>query len=294
MKRTFSRWIATSVLSLSLSFVACSGSPTNDLLQEFNQSDCMSNLPLIPQSPETQPIEITTSGSYINVLYKMANFRCEQKVKFVTEQEGNTIKVTARPVEMNPSVVAACDCKFNLTAKLGPFDDGSYTVKVFHQTDNYGSPSETSEMGSANVTVSNTSTATTGQALLVAGEVQFDGKQSLGKKGKVVIELRDATMQDAAAPLLARQVIKDVTSFPIKFELKGDVAKVFKGRGTYAVAASVFLGNDERTAINDYTSDTIHSVSSSQPTKNAVIKVVQLEDCKAPNSGGFCSTYKRP
>ncbi|TNE47682.1 MAG: hypothetical protein EP343_19185 [Deltaproteobacteria bacterium] len=157
MKRMFFPVLLAVALFLLCSLQACSGGPSNELVQQFNQSECMSNLPLIPHAPGEQPVEIATDGAYITVLYKLANFRCEQKVMFVSEQDGTTIKVTARPVDMNPSVVAACDCKFNLSAKVGPFDSGSYTVKVFHQTDNYGSPSETSEVGSANVTVASTS-----------------------------------------------------------------------------------------------------------------------------------------
>ncbi len=159
MKRLFFQGLLATALFMSCSLQACSGGPSNELVQQFNQSECMSNLPLIPHAPGDQPVEIATDGAYITVLYKLANFRCEQKVMFVSEQEGTIIKVTARPVDMNPSVVAACDCKFNLTAKLGPFDSGDYTVKVFHQTDNYGSPSETSEVGSATVTVSSAASA---------------------------------------------------------------------------------------------------------------------------------------
>lgn len=136
-----------------VTFCVSCGVDLEQSVVSFEQGDCVKNLPLIPHSP-TQDVIIGTDGLYIKLTYKKAPFRCEQKAKFVVSQEKNVLKVTARPVDLNPTVVASCDCKFDLTGKLGPYQSGDYTVKVFHQTDNYGSPSKTKEVHSEKVTLS--------------------------------------------------------------------------------------------------------------------------------------------
>lgn len=139
---------------VGLGIVTACGVPegSTSLVSEFSQGACSKNLPLLPQSP-TSPVSVQSEGLYVLVSYKQAPFRCEQKVQFFVKQQEQTIQVTARPVDMNPTVVAACDCNFDLQGKLGPFPAGTYTVEVYHKTDNYGSSSETRKLSTTSLTL---------------------------------------------------------------------------------------------------------------------------------------------
>lgn len=148
------RWVScVGMLVCTCVLWACQAPEGSTLkVSEFSQGACSKNLPLIPQSPGGT-VDVKASGAYIWVTYKQAHFRCEQKVQFYVDQEDSVIKVTARPIDMNPSVVAGCDCQFDLSAKVGPFPAGNYQVEVYHKTDNYGSPSQTTKVSSVAVTL---------------------------------------------------------------------------------------------------------------------------------------------
>ena len=119
----------------------------------LQQSACLSNQAQPdpgkePPNPyNTKPeIAVTKATSTLNVMYKNVRFRCEQKTLIEAFLDGQILRVVARPIEMNPSVVAGCDCIYDLGAQVGPLPAGKYTLKVQRQTDNYGGKSETSDL----------------------------------------------------------------------------------------------------------------------------------------------------
>lgn len=130
--------------------VACDAGSSQ--ASSFTQSECQKNLPLLPNSPDGADVAATADGEYIAVSYKLAPFRCAQKVSFYGEFNGDVLEVTARPVDLDPAAVAGCDCTYNLTGKFGPYPAGAYTVKIFHQGDNQSGQAR-KEVGSFQVTV---------------------------------------------------------------------------------------------------------------------------------------------
>jgi hypothetical protein len=118
--------------------VGCDAGGTQKV-SSFQQSECKKNeqgLPLLPRSPEEAEVSAKVSGSYVEVMYKLAPFRCAQKVGFFVEEKEGEIHVVARPNDMDPDVVAACDCTYDYNGKIGPLAAGKYTVKIYHQGDN--------------------------------------------------------------------------------------------------------------------------------------------------------------
>ena len=54
----------------------------------------------------------------------------------------------------------------------------------------------------------------------VSGSVTYRERLALSPGAKLVVELRDVSYQDAAAPLIARQTISDPGQVPIKFKVE--------------------------------------------------------------------------
>lgn len=139
LRKTIFVTFFASILLLLVS--ACGEPPPGEEVGTFSQSACLaqSNKPLTTKVPQQRfgrdVVSLTVSGNDIKVTYKFAHFRCAQKVKMYSKLEGKNITITVRPIDMNPSMVAGCDCEYNLSGKVGPFSSGKYTVTVFRQWD---------------------------------------------------------------------------------------------------------------------------------------------------------------
>lgn len=124
----------------------------------FTQSECVSGdtKPLtIQQVPQDRDaVTLSAQGDRIAIDYQYAHFRCAQKVHFVAAKEGQTITITAQPVDLNPSAVAGCDCEYHLKGAVGPFPAGTYTVKVIRRWDNKSGENATKEIHSSSLTLS--------------------------------------------------------------------------------------------------------------------------------------------
>ena len=78
---------------------------------------------------------------------------------------------------------------------------------------------------------------------------------TLSPDAKVVIEIRDVSYQDAAAPLIARQTISDPGQVPIEYSI-GYNRDDIDSRNIYSVSAKI-VESDGRLA---FTNDTAHEV----------------------------------
>ena len=90
---------------------------------------------------------------------------------------------------------------------------------------------------------------------LVSGTVTYRERLSLSQGAKLVVELRDVSYADAAAPLIARQTISDIGQVPVRFKVeysRGDI----DSRSTYAINADI-IESDGRLA---FTNDTAYEV----------------------------------
>ncbi|MCB9638101.1 MAG: hypothetical protein H6728_00100 [Myxococcales bacterium] len=119
----------------------------------LQQSACLSNQAPEPNkeppNPYTTQPEVTLSKGTVtlNVSYKNVRFRCGQDATIEAFlDEGGIVRVVAHPKDMNPSIVAGCDCLYDLGAQVGPLPAGKYKVKIQRQTDNYGGSSETDDL----------------------------------------------------------------------------------------------------------------------------------------------------
>jgi putative lipoprotein len=72
----------------------------------------------------------------------------------------------------------------------------------------------------------------------ITGVVTYRQRIALTPEAVVQVELRDVSLQDVEAPLIARQIIERPGQVPIGFSLDYDPAAIEKGR-TYAISARI-------------------------------------------------------
>ena len=90
----------------------------------------------------------------------------------------------------------------------------------------------------------------------VSGTVSYRERLALTPGAKLVVELRDVSYQDAAAPLIARQTISDPGQVPIKFKVEYNRDDI-RSRNVYAVSAKIIEGDGRLAFTNDTAYDVI-------------------------------------
>ena len=89
----------------------------------------------------------------------------------------------------------------------------------------------------------------------VSGSVTYRERIALTQGAALVVELRDVSYADAAAPLIARQTISDPGQVPIKFKVEYNRDDI-DSRNTYSIQARI-VESDGRLA---FTNDTAYEV----------------------------------
>ena len=76
----------------------------------------------------------------------------------------------------------------------------------------------------------------------VTGTITFDGDQAIPDGAVMTVQLRDVSLQDAAAPLIASQTIDDPGRFPIDFAVPYEPGDIDQ-RATYGLQVRITLHN---------------------------------------------------
>ncbi len=84
------------------------------------------------------PLEVDASN---------VHFRCEQDVEAFWKQDGATVEVLVQPIDMNPSVVARCDCLYDLEIVVGSPEGEVSEVVVWRRWDALNDPNDPVEVG---------------------------------------------------------------------------------------------------------------------------------------------------
>ena len=84
----------------------------------------------------------------------------------------------------------------------------------------------------------------------VSGSVTYRERLVLSPGAKLVVELRDVSYKDAAAPLMARQTISDPGQVPIKFKIEYNRDDI-DSRNVYSITARIVESDDRLAFIND-------------------------------------------
>ena len=104
----------------------------------------------------------------------------------------------------------------------------------------------------------------------VSGTVTYRERIALSPGAQLVVSLRDVSLQDAAAPLIARQTIDNPGQVPIKFKVEYNRDDI-NSRNTYSVSARI-IESDGRLA---FTNDTAYEViTGGRPSKVDMLLVL--------------------
>lgn len=129
----------TSMLSLVL-LVACgpdlpAGWEEAEPIPDFHQAACAGD----PYGDYEPVVTAEQSDGGLAITYEKAHFRCEQDVEGFFKVEGDTLAVLVQPIDMNPSMVAACDCLYTLDMGVGATGT---TVEMWRRWDNLNDPND--------------------------------------------------------------------------------------------------------------------------------------------------------
>ena len=104
------------------------------LIEHFTQASCNEDMEAVMEHAPTASTKVVNDELVLT--YPNAHFRCDQAVQGFVKQTDNGYSVLIQPAEMNPVLVAKCDCGYTLEAKLPTIE--SNDVRVFHRGDNHG------------------------------------------------------------------------------------------------------------------------------------------------------------
>ena len=104
----------------------------------------------------------------------------------------------------------------------------------------------------------------------VSGTVTYRERIALTPEARLVVELRDVSLQDDAAPLIARQTIENPGQVPIAFRVQYNRADI-NSRNTYAIQAKIIESDGRLAFINDTAYDVI---TRGNPTKVDMLLVL--------------------
>jgi hypothetical protein len=85
--------------------------------------------------------------------YLEAHFRCEQDVEAFYLLDGDALSVLVQPIDMDPSMVAACDCLYDIDMEIPDLPAGALTVELFRRWDNINDDNDPVAIGSAEIEI---------------------------------------------------------------------------------------------------------------------------------------------
>lgn len=90
----------------------------------------------------------------------------------------------------------------------------------------------------------------------ISGTVTYRERLALTPEARLQVQLRDTSLMDAAAPLVAEQEIENPGQVPIKFEVEYNLDDI-DSRNTYSIQARITEGDGRLAFINDTAYDVI-------------------------------------
>ena len=104
-------------------------------IADFHQAACEGD----PYGKFEPTVSAAESDGGLAITYDKAVFRCEQDVEGFYKLDGDTVSVLVQPIDMNPSIVAGCDCLYTLD--MGVEATGA-TVEMWRRWDNLNDPND--------------------------------------------------------------------------------------------------------------------------------------------------------
>ncbi|MCA9567058.1 MAG: hypothetical protein KC656_04410 [Myxococcales bacterium] len=94
-----------------------------------------------PYEPYDVTLDADLSGSPVSAAVHNAHFRCAQDVEGFWQWSGDALQILVQPSDMNPRIVAGCDCLYDLDITVEA--DGTPTsLEVWERQDALNDPNE--------------------------------------------------------------------------------------------------------------------------------------------------------
>ncbi len=119
------------------------------VVDSFVQSECGGT----PEEGDEARVSFTRRGAAIQANLSEARFRCEQEVEGFVKVEEGAIQFLVQPVDMNPSMVAGCDCLYNVTMDVQELAPDVYNVSLSVRGDKQSGQDEPTELFSEKIVV---------------------------------------------------------------------------------------------------------------------------------------------
>ena len=128
-----------------------------------------------------------------------------------------------------------------------------------------------------------------GSGSQVSGTVTYRERIALTPDAKLIVQIRDTSYADAAAELIAEQVISDPGQVPISFEVDYDPDDI-ESRNTYSVSAHIEESDGRLAFIND----TAYDVITGGNPKRVNMVLVLVEPPPEMVDGEFSAEDRQP
>ena len=99
-----------------------------------------------PYEPHDERLEVEGAVGRALVDLRETTFRCEQTVEAFVREGDATVDVLVQPEDMHPSMVAACDCLYDVGVDV-PLDPGTYVVSAYRRWDALNEPNDPVAVG---------------------------------------------------------------------------------------------------------------------------------------------------
>jgi hypothetical protein len=101
-----------------------------------------------PYEDFDERVESDLTGDPLSVDVFETPFRCAQEVEAFWKRDGDRIEVLVQPIDMNPRVVAGCDCLYDLSITVTETGEPSTALEVWRRWDALNDPNEPVSIGS--------------------------------------------------------------------------------------------------------------------------------------------------
>tara|TARA_B100000683_G_C12304002_1_gene479428 strand:+ start:96 stop:557 length:462 start_codon:yes stop_codon:yes gene_type:complete len=106
-------------------------------IDQLQQSECEGDPYELEENNEESLLSGGIENGELQLQFSKADFRCDQEVEGFHMVEDGALSILIQPQDMNPSMVAKCNCLYNIDLSipgLGEID----TIDVYKRSDRYG------------------------------------------------------------------------------------------------------------------------------------------------------------
>lgn len=119
-------------------------------IEGLTQSECKGDA--LDETVMEQLVATPQAGG-ARLEYREAQFRCSQDVEGFVRISSGKVGVLVQPVDMDPSSVAKCSCRYDIGMAIKGLTKGTVDVELYRRWDNINDPNDPLKVSSAKVEV---------------------------------------------------------------------------------------------------------------------------------------------